>query len=321
MNISAFSRSKYRNNKTSGDDAMLVIPGSIFALFDGATDPFAHIENIGESSGRFASHTVAAICAELFSDARMKESSAESILRIISSRFASAASSQDFILGPSTTLAITIFLEQDVRIISIGDTGVRVNGSDIYCYHKPIDSVTTTARVAIYHCLKDRYQDPDLLEDHTRQLSFLGLERGRKDQLIKDADVEEVLRQVFTQHSLLAPHEDIERLILQGIVSQKTYANRGEHPLGFSTLNGSEPLMDDVIDTVISLDSLKTLEIFTDGYLTLPQGTAIKDWEEEYFHVEQVDFAKVSTFKNVKGSTSREFFDDRSIISLEMPTG
>ncbi|WP_434359998.1 hypothetical protein NF212_06745 [Parasalinivibrio latis] len=319
MNINAFSRSKFRANQYAGDDSMLIVPGTVVALLDGATDPFARIERVGESSGKYASNTVARICAELFSESRVREASAETILRIISSRFAQSMSSKDFIYGPSTTLAMAIFLDEQLRIISIGDTGIRINGSNVYCHNKPIDSITTTARVAIYHFLKDKYSDPDMLENQTRIISFHGLEQGRKDKLIGEADIDVILRRVFTQHSQVADHADIERLVLKGILSQKEYANRGEHPLGFSTLNGVEPLMDDVIDIVFNFESINTVEMFTDGYLTLPKGTGVQDWEEEYSYVEQVDFTKTTTFKNVKGSTSKEFFDDRSIISLDFP--
>lgn len=320
MNINAFSRSKSRNNKKPGDDAMLIIPGNIIALLDGATDPFASSKEGGESSGRYASNTVAAICAELFSDKAFRESSAEFILRSISERFAECMSNHKFVHSPSTTLSMVIFLEDSLRILNVGDSGIRVNGTDVYCHHKPIDSVATTTRIAIHHRLKDVFPDPDTLEKATRRLSFHGIECGVSDEIIAKKDVDTILARVLEQHSKIASHEDLERFVLKGIVSQKVYANNGEHPLGFSTLDGNLPLMNDVIDTTLSLESVRTLELFSDGYLTMPAGTKVSDWEEEYARVEQLDFAKVSDFENIKGSTSEEFFDDRSIISLEMTT-
>ncbi|GLQ75939.1 hypothetical protein GCM10007932_53020 [Vibrio penaeicida] len=315
MNISAFSRSKYRNNQTSGDDAMLIIPGNVIAILDGATDPYM----MQESSGRYASHSVGEICAGLFSDKRMMESSSGSILRAISSRFAQQLTRKSFIYGPSTTLSMAIFIDQHVRIIGIGDSGIRVNGTDVYCYHKPVDSIATTARVAIYQSLKKAVTELDALEQLTREMSFHGLERGLKCQFISKHDVDTILAEVLDQHSQVAGSEDIEQFVLKGIVSQKAYANREGHALGFSTLNGSVPLMDDVIDTTISLDDVNTLEFFTDGYLTIPHGTKIQDWEKEHSRIEELDFAKVSSCKNLKGSTTTEFFDDRSVISVEMP--
>ncbi|MBD1556312.1 protein phosphatase 2C domain-containing protein [Vibrio sp. S9_S30] len=315
MNISAFSHSKYRNNQHSGDDAMLIIPGKIIAILDGATDPYT----AQESSGRYASHSIGEICARLFSDKRMMESSSESILRAISSHFAQQLKRKSFVYGPSTTLSLAFFMDQQVRVINIGDSGIRVNGTDVYCYHKPVDAITTTARVAIYQCLKKTISEHDSLEQITREISFHGLERGLKCQFINKHDVENILADVLNQHGQPAIHQDIEQFILKGIISQKVYANREGHPLGFSTLNGNVPLMDDVIEATLNLEEVKTLEFFTDGYLTLPNGTKAQDWEKEHARVEKIDLAKVSSFKNIKGSTSTEFFDDRSVISVEMP--
>jgi hypothetical protein len=59
-----------------------------------------------------------------------------------------------------------------------------------------------------------------------------------------------------------------------------------------------------------------SLEIFSDGYLSLPAGTDVADWEAEFDRVEAADFHKLADYPSVKGSTSTEFSDDRTVVCL-----
>ncbi len=41
-----------------------------------------------------------------------------------------------------------------------------------------------------------------------------------------------------------------------------------------------------------------------------------RDWEDEFFRVEAQDFHKCGTFAGVKGSSSTQFSDDRSVLTV-----
>ncbi len=148
---------------------------------------------------------------------------------------------------------------------------------------------------------------------------YFGLEVANKKRELSSKDMDEVFTQVLSLHGHLAPHSDIIRLMLDGVVSKGIYANQSEHPLGYSALNGHIPFIDDVIDVTLNRHLVKSIEFFTDGYMTQPPGTTIGDWENEYHRIEQIDRSKTTKYMNIKGSTSTEFFDDRSIISVLLP--
>lgn len=60
-----------------------------------------------------------------------------------------------------------------------------------------------------------------------------------------------------------------------------------------------------------------SFEIFTDGYVSIPaDGVRVLDWEAEFARVEERDFHKTGAHPAVKGSTSTETCDDRTVISL-----
>ena len=60
MRIELVTQPKYRDNARLGDDVVLLLPGAVAAVFDGATDPKGTIVN-GSGAGRFAAQCVASL--------------------------------------------------------------------------------------------------------------------------------------------------------------------------------------------------------------------------------------------------------------------
>jgi hypothetical protein len=89
--------------------------------------------------------------------------------------------------------------------------------------------------------------------------------------------------------------------------------------LGFASLNGKDMIMDGIADFTLPKSDVQSLEIFSDGYLTQPSGVRVADWEQEFARVEALDFHKTAAYPAVKGSTTREFCDDRTIVSIFRP--
>ena len=50
--------------------------------------------------------------------------------------------------------------------------------------------------------------------------------------------------------------------------------------------------------------------------MSCPAGTSARDWEDEFFRVEAQDFHKCGAFAGVKGSTSTQFSDDRTVLTV-----
>ena len=317
MNYEVFSHSKYRNGTKSGDDATLLVPGRVAAVMDGATDPLGGQKN-GKSPGQFAAYSVAQSCSQIFIDPANMTLPTETILGRLADELAANVSKQGFVGTPSTTLAIALFLPETVRLLTIGDSGIRLNGDKIYHHCKLIDDVSVSARVGVFSILNERISDLDLLEYTTRDVIFLGLEEAVSNGTLQRAEAQSVIAATQLEFAQWSLDDDIVDFLNNGIKSQSRFANLTGHQLGFSALNGTAPSLDDVMDVTLPIDEIKTLELFSDGYINLPKGRSIKDWEAEHQAVEQSDYHKIGAFRSVKGSTKTEYFDDRSIISIQL---
>lgn len=321
MNFEAFTQSKYRNGSQPGDDCILLVPGVMAAVLDGATDPLGKEKN-GVSPGKFASETVAQACMRLFADPENAKLPGDEIVNHLSAELAKKIKQQGFIGSPSTTMSLILFLPDAIRLIGIGDSGIRINGERVYRHAKLIDEVSATSRVAVFSILKQRVENTDVLEQLARQAAFLGFDglqnSDLKNEILTKDDTSQVVRLVQSKFLEYGINQDIEDFLAGGIKTQNRFANLIDHPLGYSSLNGAKPSMADVIDEKIDRAHIQTIEIFSDGYLGLPQHTRVADWETLHGKNELDDFHKTHIFPSVKGSMSTEFFDDRSVISIQL---
>ena len=80
MRTEVFNRSKYRDGSAPGDDVPLVIPGAVYGVFDGATDPRGTLVD-GMAAGRLAALSVATELATLAIDASAKSMPGKDIIR------------------------------------------------------------------------------------------------------------------------------------------------------------------------------------------------------------------------------------------------
>lgn len=90
--------------------------------------------------------------------------------------------------------------------------------------------------------------------------------------------------------------------------------NLAGHSLGYGVLNGTHTLGPDVVAFSRPKAQVHSVELFTDGYLTCPQGTRVQDWEAEFARVEAEDPSKLMRYAGVKGSSSQYFSDDRTVL-------
>jgi hypothetical protein len=58
------------------------------------------------------------------------------------------------------------------RFLSLGDSGIRINGARVLKHEKLIDSISTEVRVSIFKILAEKFNDPDEHELMTRQAIF-----------------------------------------------------------------------------------------------------------------------------------------------------
>lgn len=316
MDIEVLSRSKYKNGKQPGDDVVLIEADKVIAVFDGSTDPTGVVYN-GESSGRIAARAVARTVATLADSGKWEAADCQEIFQILSDRVRQISLDRDIAHPPSTTAAIAVDVGDHYRFLALGDTGIRINGEMTYQHHKVIDSVSMAARVTVYKILSEAIADQDLVELTTRRVIFDGLGEGLAKGHITPAQAEQVIAAAVSAVGL--PRQSVRDFLNGGIRTQHLYANNGG-PLGYAALNGKMVSGDGITDLLIPKREIGTVEIFSDGYVSIPMnGIRVADWEREFAHVEAVDFHKIGSFPAVKGSTSFDDCDDRTIVSVVFP--
>ena len=313
MNIEAFSRSKYKDMGKPGDDVIFIEPDGVLAVFDGATDPTGAFYN-GESSGRIAARSAARRTAQLAASGMLLEAPGREIFQALSDSVRDAAIHYNIAHPPSTTAAIVVIAPDHYRLLALGDTGIRLNGKDIYQHHKLIDVVSTAARIAVHGVISRKIADPDIAEMTTRKVIFNGLDAAVAGGQITASEADDAIAAAISAANVT--RAVAEEFLSGGIKTQFHRAN-ADGPLGFASINGKEIILEGTTDLRIPKEQVQSIEIFSDGYVSIPEsGVGVSNWEREFERAERVDFHKTSAFPAVKGSTSFECCDDRTVISV-----
>jgi len=319
MKIESRTTPKYRDLSQPGDDVLVVLPQRLYAVFDGATDT-AGVSVQGESPGRLAARQAALAMVRYASAPGQGLATASDLMMAMNQSIASGLAAAG--AGPvraGTTAAIVEDAGDSLRFLMVGDSGVRINGTELLRMHKDIDLIYAAGRVEVFRLLQARGWVGDALEQQTRQLVFKGW-AACDPQLLSVSDVAQLLAQA---QAVCAPRlqpdaiAQVPPLLLAGIAGgQYGYCNRVDHSLGYAVLDGTHTQGPDVLSLSRPKSEVRSIELFTDGYMSCPVGTSVRDWEDEFFRVEAEDFHKCGTFAGVKGSTSTQFSDDRSVLTV-----
>ncbi len=316
MNIEAFSRSKYKSAAKPGDDVILIEPDSVLAVFDGATDPTGAFYD-GESSGRIAARSAAQRTAQLALSGQLQTASSREIFQSLSDSVRNAAIERNIAHPPSTTAAIVVRSTEHYRLLALGDTGIRINGKTVYQHHKLIDTVSTAARIAVHGILSGKMGDADEAEMATRKVVFDGLDAAVESARLTGEEAATAIAAAVA--AAKTPLDVAAKFLKGGIRTQFHYANSA-CDMGYASINGKDIITDGVTDILLPKDEVESIEIFSDGYVSIPaDGIHASDWEREFERVEAIDFHKTGAFPAVKGSTSFESCDDRTIVCAIPP--
>lgn len=318
MKITSLSVPKDRSLRVPSDDTLLILP-DLLGVFDGATSPQKTRASV--SSGRLASQAAATAVAGLSLGEDLLTLPAAAILGAINTRIAAENARQNMDGKPSTTMALAVIGAQEIRFLIIGDSGIRLNGKQILRSQKPVDDISTRNRLAVHAVLAPRHADGDETERLVRRILFEGYDTAIAEGLLSAADADGLYETLLARIGALAPAEALRDFLFNGIRQQSRFANRSDHPLGFSTLNQDETSLADIIDQCLPRAGIDSIEIFSDGYFLIPEAVSIEAWEAAYAQVEAEDPRKIARFANVKGATATEFADDRSIILAEAING
>lgn len=315
MRLELFNRSKYRDGSAPGDDVPLVVPGVAYGVFDGATDPLGTVVD-GIAAGRLAALTVASEMTAIALDRSWRMRPGPDIVERLSLVLKVKTDPLDLDVPPSTTLAVALDCGATWRFLILGDTGIRLNGSEVHHHEKILDDVSTAARVAVFNDLSRISSDLDKVEQRTRRAIFLGLEIAIAERVLTQDRALEIIDNAVTATALHEDRNSVAAFLMGGIQTQYKLGNAASIPLGFDTMNGTLPQRGELRDFECAKADITRIEIFSDGYPTLPSGTDAAAWEDAFQTAEESDFHKIGDLATVKGSTSTEYFDDRSVVIL-----
>src|SRR5438045_1863025 len=138
MRIEAFSEGKYLDDPDANEDQFLVLPGRGFAVIDGVTDISGRAFE-GMRTGRIASRIVQRATAEFLVDPARTEGTPEALMghaaAALRAEYVRHGILEEVRADPQkrfgATLTVAIDLGRSFRFAVIGDSGLRLNGTEV----------------------------------------------------------------------------------------------------------------------------------------------------------------------------------------------
>lgn len=318
MNIEAFSRCKYRAVDCPGDDVPFILPGIAIGLFDGATDAKGALIN-STPAGRMAALNAAECTAQLLIPPENRKLPARELVNKLSTLYAKSFEKHSVSPLPATTLALAIDCGENWRFFCLGDSAIRVNGSETLRHTKLIDDVSTFARVALFHDLSKRLPDLESAEMAARRGIFLGFDDAVEKGIMGHELADNIITETIVGLSLQNEGAIVRAFLTAGICMQYRFANEVGNSLCYDVLADGTPQIGDWVDVWRPKEDVQTIEVFSDGYAKLPDNPTVAAWEAAFEATDKQDFQRISEYKAVKGGTENEFFDDRTVVIVQCP--
>ncbi len=313
--FSSISIGKRNDLEYKSDDAILFIQNRIYGVFDGVSSREPHIDGKVSAGGRAAKTCVKSASSYVLNNKKTNFNLCE-LVDQLSTDLRKECNRKGISQGRfATTASLALEGRDKLLFLIVGDSGVRINGIETIHFKKPIDDIFSIARsVLLRQRIPLNYTPSDFFyhELLVREMLFNGIERN--------SHIEDVM--LVISREMIFPNgfdewDDIYHLLRNGIIKQQhLFANRAEHYLGYAVLNGSPIHGADYLTFVRDLDSVNTLEFFTDGYMTYGDDVSIQSWERSWSNVEKQDPYKIDKYKNLKCSVPGELWDDRSLLII-----
>ncbi len=329
MKIEAFSEGKYLDAPEANEDQFLVLPGKGYAVFDGATDNTGRLYE-GKRGGWHASRIAMQAVGEFLLDPAERELRVDRLIGHISAGFrasydahgilTSARDDHAFRFGATMTLVAE--MGAVLRFVLIGDSGLRINGTENFMNEPGHDLVTASLRVEACRLVTHAGGNAEDRARVGRAVAACGAADLHPD---TQPWLDETKRRILYERSLAwsrarlptVPDADIRHLLDTGIGGQARFANNTTSPLSYSVLDGFEvPLsLVQVFDRPRS--AVQSIELFTDGYFKTGAAPLLSEWEAAFAEVERIDPEKIDRYPSVKGSSPRMNTDDRTVVIVQ----
>jgi len=330
MKIEAFSEGKNLDAPEANEDRFLVLPGRGYAVIDGATDISGRLYD-GRRAGWLASHIAMQAVAEFLVDPAERELRVERLIERISAAIRTSYARHGILeiargdpaLRFGATLTLAADLGEMFRFVLIGDSGLRIDGAEVFINDTGLDLVTSSLRLEAYRLVGEAGGGAEDRVRVGRACAFNGAAKLHPEMR---PWLDETKRRLLYEGSLAwcrarlpaIPEADIRVLLDTGIGGQARFANNTASPLSYAVLDGFEiPLsLVRVIDRPRA--AIHSIELFTDGYFKPGAAPDLKDWEAAFAEVERVDPEKIGRYPSVKGSSARMNTDDRTVVIVHL---
>lgn len=330
MKIEAFSEGKNLDAPEANEDQFLVLPGRGYAVIDGATDTTGRLYD-GMRGGWLASRIAMQAVADFLLDPAERALRPQRLIERVSAAIRAFYARHGILEiahgDPAwrfgATLALAADLGETFRFVLIGDSGLRIDGAEVFINDSGLDLVTASLRVQAYRMVGEADGGAADRARVGRAGAFYGAATLHPDMR---PWLDETKRGLLYERSLdwcrarlpAAPEADIRLLLDAGISRQAQFANNTASPLSYAVLDGFEiplPLVR-VIDRPRA--AMRSIELFTDGYFKLGAAPALNDWEAAFAEVERIDPEKIGRYPSVKGSSARMNTDDRTVVIVHL---
>ena len=330
MRIEAFSEGKNLDDPDANEDQFLVLPGLGFAVIDGVTDISGRVYE-DMRTGRIASRVVQRAVTDFLADPARSEKTPDTLIERASAElraeYVRHGVLEDVRTDPQkrfgATLTVAIDLGPTFRFIVIGDSGLRLNGAEVVVVDTGLDLVTAALRQEAYRLVAEAGGDIDAQRGVSRSCSFHGAAVLQPDMLpwLDAASLAELYRRSVARCRARfppAPVADIERILERGISGQARFQNNTASPFSYGVLDGFDvpPSLVQVFDR--PRESLRSIELFTDGYFKPAATPDLAAWEAAFREVERLDPEKIDAHPSVKGTVGRMRTDDRTVVIVQL---
>jgi hypothetical protein len=330
MRIEAFTEGKYLDDPDANEDRLVILPGRAYAVIDGVTDISGRIVD-GMRTGRYASRVVQRAVAEAACDAALAGGPARALVeRVTAALFAEyvALGIVDEVRAEpprrfGATLTLALDLGSMFRFILVGDSGLRLNGSETIVDGAGLDRVTAVLRQEAYRLVAERGGGIEDQRHVSRLCSFYGTAGMHPEMApVLDAAALATLHARSLAHAQrlfpAVPVADILHLVDYGIDGQTRFQNNTASPFSYSVFDGFDVPMPLVQVLERPRAALETIELYTDGYFRTGRTPELAAWEEAFAEVERLDPEKIGEYPSVKGSSARMRTDDRTLFIVRL---
>lgn len=334
--LEAFTLGKKFGHPEANEDSLVVMPNLGYAVIDGVTDRNGTRYG-GMLSGQFASRAVKrAVETFLLAQGQANqpdlqfrggEHFVDYLGKAIHAGYvannAVAAVEADWKLRGGCTVMAAMLIGNRLEVVAVGDSGLRINGSDMLQVLKPLDDVTAILRREAWQYFAALGRPVEDCDKFSAAMTWQGTQNQPGGSVTADGEVIATIEAralaACRQHLPDVPEQELLLLIQHGIAhGQGHFQNVTEPVLGYGGIDGF-PVPARYVETrSYPLAEVETIELFSDGYFKPGSGFGVSSWEAAFAEVEAEDVHKIGRYMSTKGTTASQLTDDRSYLGVRL---